>query len=157
MAISFCYYRVNSRCKSAMFSYSKQVDLWTNNSNDSRQRMVLRPISSHGIEQDVPHMNLVGIKVKSPDGPVVLDEENDVGNRPARDRHGEDVPHLAGIPSIAWSLELDLAQYLEYSSVPYSVSRVCSKMSLSPTAPLPPKSRLKIGKGKKACGSGTCS
>lgn len=94
-----------------MFSYSKQVDLWTNNSNDSRQRMVLRPISSHGIEQDVPHMNLVGIKVKSPDDPVVLDEENDVGNRPARDRHGEDVPHLAGIPSIAWSLELDLAQY----------------------------------------------
>lgn len=73
--------------------------------------MVLRPISSHGIEQDVPHMNLVGIKVKSPDGPVVLYEENDVGNRPARDRHGEDVPHLAGIPSIAWSLELDLAQY----------------------------------------------
>lgn len=39
------------------------------------------------------------------------DEENDVGNRPARDRHGEDVPHLVRIPSIAWSLELDLAQY----------------------------------------------
>ena len=56
-------------------------------------------------------MNLIGFKVKTPDRTVVLDEENDVGNRPARDRHGEEVPHLAGIPSIAWSLELDLAQY----------------------------------------------
>lgn len=74
--------------------------------------MVLRPVSSHRVEQDVSHVNLVGIKVKSPDGPVVPDEENDVGNRPARDRHGEEVPHLAGIPSIAWSRELDLAQYL---------------------------------------------
>lgn len=73
--------------------------------------MVLRPVSSHRVEQDVSHVNLVGIKVKSPDGPVVLDEGNDVGNRPARDRHGEEVPHLAGIPSIAWSRELDLAQY----------------------------------------------
>ena len=73
--------------------------------------MVLRPVSGYGIEQDVPHMDLVGIKVKSPDRPVVLDEENDVRNRPCRSRHREEVPHLAGIPSIAWSLELDLAQY----------------------------------------------
>ena len=73
--------------------------------------MILRPVSGHGIEQDVSHMNLIGFKVKTPDRTVVLDEENDVGNRPARDRHGEEVPHLAGIPSIAWSLELDLTQY----------------------------------------------
>ena len=73
--------------------------------------MVLRPVSGHRIKQDVSHMNLIGFKVKTPDRTVVLDEENDVGNRPARDRHGEEVPHLAGIPSIAWSLELDLAQY----------------------------------------------
>ena len=72
--------------------------------------MVLRPVSGHSIEQDVPHMNLVGIKIKSPDRPVVLDEENDVGNRPARDRHGEEVPHLARISTIAWCLELYLAK-----------------------------------------------
>lgn len=70
-----------------MFSYSKQVDLWTNNSNDSRQRMVLRPVSGHRIEQDVAHMNLIGIEVKTPDRTVVLDEENDVGNWSARNRH----------------------------------------------------------------------
>ena len=37
--------------------------------------MVLRPVSSHGIEQDVPYMNMVGINVKSPDRPVVLDSD----------------------------------------------------------------------------------
>ena len=72
--------------------------------------MVLRPVSSHRVEQDVSHVNLVGIKVKSPDGPVVLDEENDVGNRPARDRHGEEVPHLARISTIAGRFELYLAK-----------------------------------------------
>ena len=72
--------------------------------------MVLRPVSGYGIEQDVSHMNLVGIKVKSPDRPVVLDEEDDVVNWPARDRHGEEVPHLARISTIARCLELYLAK-----------------------------------------------
>ncbi len=57
-------------------------------------------------------MNLIGIEVKTPDGTIVLDEESDVADWPGRDRHRKEVPHLAGIPSIAWSLELDLAQYL---------------------------------------------
>lgn len=56
-------------------------------------------------------MNLIGIEVKTPDGTIVLDEESDVADWPGRDRHRKEVPHLAGIPSIAWSLELDLAQY----------------------------------------------
>lgn len=72
--------------------------------------MVLRPVSGYGIEQDVPHMDLVGIKVKSPDRPVVLDEENDVRNRPCRNRHREEVTHLARISTIAGGLELYLAQ-----------------------------------------------
>lgn len=55
-------------------------------------------------------MNLVGIKVNSPDRPVVLDKENDVRNRPCRNRHREEVTHLARISTIAWSLELYLAQ-----------------------------------------------
>ena len=45
--------------------------------------MVLRPVSGHCIEQDIAHMNLIGIKVKSPDRPVVLNEESDVRNRPS--------------------------------------------------------------------------
>lgn len=47
--------------------------------------VILRPVSGHRIEQDVAHMNLIGIK--APDRTVVLDEENDVGNRSARNRH----------------------------------------------------------------------
>lgn len=72
--------------------------------------MVLRPVSGYGIEQDVPHMDLVGIKVKSPDRPVVLDEENDIRNRPCRNRHREEVTHLARISTIAGGLELYFAQ-----------------------------------------------
>ena len=73
--------------------------------------MVLRPVSGHRIEQDVAHMNLIGIEVKAPDTPVVLNEESNIADLPGRDRHRKEVPHLAGIPSIAWSLELDLTQY----------------------------------------------
>lgn len=73
--------------------------------------MILRPVSGHRIEQDVAHMNLIGIEVKAPDTPVVLNEESNIADLPGRDRHRKEVPHLAGIPSISWSLELDLTQY----------------------------------------------
>ena len=72
--------------------------------------MVLRPVTGRRVEQDVPHMNLVGFKVKSPDRPVILDEENDVRNRPCRNRHREEVPHFARISTIAERLELYLAK-----------------------------------------------
>lgn len=83
--------------------------------------MVLRPVSGHRIEQDVAHMNLIGIEVKAPDTPVVLDEECNIADLPGRDRHRKEVPHLAGISSIARSLELDLAKYpvpgIRFSSI----------------------------------------
>lgn len=65
---------------SKMFCWRQQNIL---NGHQCRQRMVLRPVSGCGIEQDVAHMNLIGIEVKTPDRTVVLDEENDVGNRSA--------------------------------------------------------------------------
>ena len=71
--------------------------------------MVLRAVSGDGVEQDVPHMELVGIQRKTPDGFIVLDQERDVTDDAGGNRVREEVPHLAGIASVTRYLELDLA------------------------------------------------
>lgn len=71
--------------------------------------MVLRPVSGDGIEQDVPHMELVRIQRKIPDGFIVLDQEGDVADNARWNGVREEVPHLAGIAAVTWNLELDLA------------------------------------------------
>ena len=71
--------------------------------------MVLRPVSGDGVEQDVPHMELVGIQRKIPDGFIVLDQEGDVADDVGWNGVREVVPHLAGIAAVTRYLELDLA------------------------------------------------
>ena len=71
--------------------------------------MVLRPVSGDGIEQNVPHMELVGIQRKIPDGFIVLDQEGDVADDAGGNGVREEVPHLAGIAAVTRYLELDLA------------------------------------------------
>lgn len=71
--------------------------------------MVLRAVSGHRVEQDVPHMELVGIQRKIPDGFIVLDQEGDVADNAGGNGVREEVPHLAGIASVTWHLELYLA------------------------------------------------
>ena len=71
--------------------------------------MVLRPVSGDGIEQDVPHMELVGIQRKIPDGFIVLDQEGDVADDARGNGIREEVPHLPGIAAVAGHLELNLA------------------------------------------------
>ena len=71
--------------------------------------MVLRAVSGLCVEQDVPHMELVGIQRKIPDGFIVLDQEGDVADDAGGNGVREEVPHLAGIAAVTWYLELDLA------------------------------------------------
>lgn len=70
--------------------------------------MVLRPVSCDGVEQDVPHMELVGIQRKAPEGFIVLDQEGDVADDAGGNGVREEVPHLAGIAAVTRYLELDL-------------------------------------------------
>ena len=70
--------------------------------------MVLRPVSGDSVKQDVPHMELVGIQRKTPDGFIVLDQERDVTDDAGGNRVREEVPHLAGIAAVTRYLELDL-------------------------------------------------
>src|SRR5574344_952037 len=62
--------------------------------------MILRSVSGDGVEQDVPHMELVGIQRKIPDGYIVLDQEGDVADDAGGNGIREEVPHLAGIASV---------------------------------------------------------
>lgn len=71
--------------------------------------MVLRPVSGVGVEQDVPHMELVRIQRKIPDGFIVLDQEGDIADDAGWNGVREEVPHLAGVAAVTWHLELDLA------------------------------------------------
>ena len=71
--------------------------------------MVLRPVSGDGIEQDVPHMELVRIQRKTPDGFIVLDQEGDVADDAGWNGVREEVTHLAGITAVTRNLKLDLA------------------------------------------------
>src|SRR5574344_111361 len=71
--------------------------------------MILRSVSGDGVEQDVPHMELVGIQRKIPDGYIVLDQEGDVADDAGGNGIREEVPHLAGIASVTRYLKLDLA------------------------------------------------
>ena len=71
--------------------------------------MILRPVSGDGIEQDVPHMELVGFQRKTPDGFIVLNQEGDVADNARGNGVREEVPHLPGIAAVTWNLELDLA------------------------------------------------
>ena len=70
--------------------------------------MVLRAVSGLCVEQDVPHMELVGIQRKTPDGFIVLDQERDVTDDAGGNGVREEVPHLAGIAPVTRYLELNL-------------------------------------------------
>ena len=71
--------------------------------------MVLRPVSGDGVEQNVPHMELVGIQCKTPDGFIVLDQEGEVADDARGNGIREEVPHLPGIAAVAGHFELNLA------------------------------------------------
>ena len=71
--------------------------------------MVLRAVSGDSVEQDVPHMELVGIQRKTPGGFIVLDQEGDVADDAGGNGVREEVPHLAGIAAMTRNLELNFA------------------------------------------------
>ncbi len=72
--------------------------------------MILRPVAGHGVDEDVAHVELVGVERQVPDALVVLDGDGDSRYSSGRDRGGEEVSHLAGIAAQAGLLELNLAE-----------------------------------------------